>query len=66
MKLWTPLEIKAELILKNVKQSDIAQSLGVSSAMVTSVIKNKRVSKRVRKAIATAIGENVADIWPAA
>lgn len=51
-----PHEIKAALVLKQIKQSDIAKRLGVTRQTVNAVIAGRNKSKRVRRAIAKAIG----------
>lgn len=58
-------EIKAALILAGVKQSRLADSLGVSRALVSLVVSGKKKSSRVRQAIARALGLKVEDLWPA-
>jgi lambda repressor-like predicted transcriptional regulator len=63
---WPPQEIRAALMLRGVKQKDIAKEVGVDASMISLVIKCERVSRRVRKAIAQALGREVVEIWPAA
>ena len=58
--------IKAELIMKNVKQTEIARSLGITSASVNEVITGRRKNPRIREAIAAAINKPVSEIWPEA
>lgn len=60
----SPREIKAMLVLKDVKIVEIAARLGVSQAAVTRVIKGQSVSARIRLAVANVIGKKVNDIWP--
>lgn len=60
----TPEEIRAELILRQAKQVDIARRLGVSQAAVNRVITGNSKSKKIQDAIATIIGRSVATIWP--
>jgi len=62
--LTDPIEIKIALIRANVLQSKIARKLGVSKVIVTNVIKGRRTSMRVRKAIARAVGRRVEELWP--
>lgn len=63
-----PLEIKAELILRGVSLSAIAEEAGVSISAVTQIIKQYPGSRykgiRIRKHIAKALERNVTDIWP--
>ncbi|OUN00482.1 MAG: hypothetical protein BAA04_08260 [Firmicutes bacterium ZCTH02-B6] len=60
----TPREIRAALILRGVKQRDVAQELGVSEAIVSQVISRKRTSERIERAIARAIGRPVHEVFP--
>ncbi|WP_425058402.1 hypothetical protein SCACP_30520 [Sporomusa carbonis] len=60
----TPEEIRAELILRKIKQVDIARSLGVSQAAVNRVISGDSVSQKIREEIAAILGRPVATIWP--
>jgi len=62
--LTDPLEIKIALIRSRKTQAQIARKLGVSKAQVTMVIKGKRAQKRVRRAIAKAVGKRVEELWP--
>ena len=63
--LTDPIEIKIDLIRANILQSQIARKLGVSKVIITNVIKGRRTSRRVKKAIAKAIGRRVEELWPA-
>lgn len=56
-------EIKSLLILKGIKQSDIAASLNVRRSTVSGAISRKRLSRRIQKAIATALDEDYEKIW---
>lgn len=60
----TPYEIKAHLIMKRVKQRQIAKQLGVTDGAVHQVIYGLETSRRIRKAIAKAIGLPESQIWP--
>ena len=62
--LTDPVEIKIALIRARKSQADIARNLGVDKAIVTRVIKGQRTSKRVRMAIAEAVGKRIEDLWP--
>jgi lambda repressor-like predicted transcriptional regulator len=62
--LTDPLEIKIALLRAGKSQAKIARRLGVSKAQVTMVIKGKRAQKRVRRAIAKAVGRRVNELWP--
>lgn len=64
----TPLEIKAELILKGISISDVAADAGVSVSAVTQTIKqypgNRYKGKRIRHHIALALDRPIKEIWP--
>lgn len=60
----TPEQIHAALVIKKVKQIEIARLLGVSLAAVNRTIKGELVSKRIRCAIAATLGQSVTTIWP--
>ena len=60
----TPLDIKIELLRAGVSQADIARECEVSRSQVSRVIGNQCVSDHVRRAVATAIGKGVEDVWP--
>jgi len=59
----TPAEIKAKLILKGVRQNDIAHKLRVSEAAVSRVISGIPCSNRIRAEIALRIGSTPEKIW---
>ena len=61
---WTPKQIRMELLKKGVEQAAIARDLGVAPATIYKVIEGLSASDRVRRAIAEAIGQPVAMIWP--
>ena len=62
----SPEEIRLELFKrrKEVTQSSIARSLGVSHPLVVHVIDRKAVSKRVMQAIADAIQYDIRYVFP--
>lgn len=60
----TPNQIRAEMMLKNIRPVDIARRLNVTRSAVTNVIKGVKTSQRIRKAIAEAIGKDVEAVWP--
>lgn len=60
----TPNQIRAEMMLKNIRPVDIARRLNVTRSAVTNVIKGVKTSQRIRTAIAEAIGKDVDAIWP--
>lgn len=59
-----PHEIRAELIRNRVKVIDIAKQCNVKHPNVCRVIANKRPTKHIREAIASAIKMTVSDVWP--
>lgn len=60
----TPNQIRAEMMLKNIRPVDIARRLNVTRSAVTNVIKGVKTSQRIREAIAEAIGKDVEALWP--
>ena len=56
--------IRAALLEKGITLRSIAKKLNVSPAHVSQVVHGKYASKRLRKAIAEAIGVPVTSIWP--
>ncbi len=59
-----PRQIRAALMLHNVRQKQIAANLGVSEAAVSLVIDGKSRSERIRKAVAKAIEQPVHKVFP--
>ena len=59
-----PNEIRAHLLMKNVRSSDVAKKIGVSDAAVSMVIGGTAVSARISAEIARIIGKPVSEIWP--
>lgn len=60
----TEIEIKKALLDARVKQIDVARKLHLSRQFVNNVIKGQRPTKRVREAIAKAVGKRVDELWP--
>lgn len=56
-------KIKALMVLKGVKSIDIATQTGVSPTWVSLVLNGHKKSKRIRQAIADALGIKVKDLW---
>jgi predicted transcriptional regulator len=64
--------ISALLLLHDVRQDEIADQLGVSVALVSMVVTNRRGGTKkhgpkitlVRKAIADALGTTIEELWP--
>ena len=59
-------EIKAMLILKGIKQADIAKELHVSRAAVSAVVCGKGTSRRIKEHIARRLNKDIDDLWPMA
>jgi predicted transcriptional regulator len=59
-----PNEIRAALLIKDVRPAGIANKLGVSRAAVSVVISGKQKSARIQKEIAGIIGKKIEEIWP--
>lgn len=60
-----PNEIRAALLIKDVRPVEIANELEVSRAAVSSVISGNLKSKRIQEKIAGIIGKKIEEIWPA-
>ena len=60
----TPAEIKAALLLRGVTQARIARECGCDRSVVANVIAGRRHTRRVREAIAAALGVPPESIWP--
>ncbi len=58
------IEIKKALLDARVKQTDIARKLRITKQYVNVVIKGRRSTLRVRKAIAKAAGKRFEELWP--
>jgi lambda repressor-like predicted transcriptional regulator len=58
------IEIKVQLLRAGKTQASIARELGVNRSFVNNVIKGHRSTKRVREAIAKAVGKRVNELWP--
>lgn len=59
-----PNEIRAGLMLAEVRINALAKKLQLSTAAVHQVINGDRPNARIRTALAEAIGKPVAEIWP--
>lgn len=60
----SPRERKAALVLKGIKQADIARRLGVAPTHVSDVVYGRRRSVRVETAIAEALGQPAPEVFP--
>jgi DNA-binding XRE family transcriptional regulator len=56
-------KIKALMMERGIKQKDIAEELGVTRACVSVVINGYENSRRVKKAIASALRVPFDDLW---
>jgi len=59
----TPIEIQIELKKKKLSQASIARDVGVSEMAVSYVIQKVRVSDRIMKAVAKAIGRDHREVF---
>lgn len=57
------LKTKELMMVYGVSQDKFAKELGVSRALVSRVIKGTRSNKKVRQAIAEAVGRSVEELW---
>jgi len=59
-----PLDRQYALKKKGVTQHQIAADLGVSDVSVSDVILNQRISDRIMRGVAAALGEDVRLVFP--
>ena len=59
-----PNEIRAEMLLKNIRSIDMARKIKVSRSAISRVIYGNLASPRIRVAIAEMLGKKVEEIWP--
>lgn len=59
-----PTEIKILLLRAGITQTSISQNLGVTLGFVNQIITGRRHTRRVREAIAKAVGRRVDELWP--
>jgi transcriptional regulator with XRE-family HTH domain len=60
----SPVEIKILLLRAGITQTSIAKKLGVTLGFVNQIVNGQRHTKRVRMAIARAVGKRIEDLWP--
>lgn len=60
----TPSEIQKRIKDANTTQRAIAQKIGVSEVSVSDIIKGRRISDRVMRTVAEAIGDDVRLVFP--
>lgn len=61
---WKPQDIKAELVRRDITQTEIALALGKSRTAVQKVILGELVSDAIRQEIARRLGVSAEEIWP--
>ena len=59
-----PNEIRAALLLKDIRPVEIARKLNVGRSAVCNVITGYGKSRRIQEEIANMIGKTVEEIWP--
>jgi len=57
-------KIKIKMLEKGVTGASISRTLGVTRAAVYHVVAGRNKSKRIRRAIAHALGMRVSELWP--
>ena len=62
----SPNKIKAMLVERGIKQSDIAKELGIARSSVGGAISGYRQhkSRRVHEAVAKRVGKPIEKLWP--
>jgi len=60
----TPLEIKIELLRAGISIRQLARQEGVSHTAMSYTIHGVNKGRKLREAVARAIGKNVEEIWP--
>lgn len=56
-------KIKAQMVLKGVSQREICRTLHVAPATVSLIVSGKKKSRRIRRAIAKALGASYESLW---
>lgn len=56
-------EVKAQMVLKGVSQREICRALHVAPQTVSLIVSGKKKSRRIRKAIAKALGVSYESLW---
>ena len=59
-----PAYIQAELKIAGYNQKTLAEELGVSAMTISEVIKKRKISDRLMKAIAEKIGKHHYEVFP--
>ena len=60
----TPSEIQKQLKDHNLSQRAVAQRVGVSEVSVSDVVNGRRISDRIMRSIAEALGKDVRLVFP--
>lgn len=56
-------KVKSMMVLKGVSQRDICRDLHVAPATVSLIVSGKKKSRRIRRAIAAALGASYESLW---
>lgn len=57
------LEVKVQMLKRNINQTDIAKALGLDRSTVSGVVNGHRTSRKIQKAIAEAVGVSYEKLW---
>ena len=60
----TPQEIRIEILRANTTMAKIARAAKVSRGFVWQVVYGLRRTRRIREAIAQAVGKPIQELWP--
>ena len=60
----TPQEIRIEILRANTTMAKIARAAKVSRGFVWQVVHGVRRTRRIREAIAQAVGKPIQELWP--
>ena len=61
---WTPLQIKAAIVLRGLNFTDVGRLTGYCRRAIEMTVKGEREALRCRRAIAGVLGVPVTTIWP--
>ena len=61
--MLSPVDIKIALLRKGISAAEIGRRVGVDRSYVTHTIARRRSSRRIRRAIARAIGLSYEEVW---
>lgn len=60
----SPTDLRVALLRAGVRQMDIARACGSAPANVYAVVHGKTRSLRIERAIASALGLSLVEVWP--